>query len=47
MTFTVPEDSVAALVADYKRIVSVLSRQPGFIRARLHRGLQDKSVFFN
>lgn len=47
VTFKVPEDSVVAFVADYERIVSVLSRQPGFIRARLHRGLQDRTVFFN
>ena len=47
VTFKVPHESEPAFVEDYKRIVTLLSRQPGFIRARLHRGLQDKSVFFN
>ena len=47
VTFKVPEESRAAFVEDYERIVKLLSRQPGFIRARLHRGLQDPTVFFN
>jgi len=47
VTFKVAKESEAAFIDDYKRIVSVLSRQPGFIRGRLHRGLQDPSVFFN
>jgi heme-degrading monooxygenase HmoA len=47
VTFKVPNESEAAFIDDYQRIATLLSRQPGFIRARLHRGLQDKSVFFN
>lgn len=47
VTFKVPSESEAAFVEDYERIVELLSRQPGFIRARLHRGLHDPTVFFN
>ena len=47
VTFKVPEESEAAFVEDYDGIASILSRQPGFIRARLHRSLQDPSVVFN
>lgn len=47
VTFKVPKGSEAAFIDDYQRIATLLSRQPSFIRARLHRGLQDKSVSFN
>ena len=47
VTFKVPKGSEAAFSEDYERIASLLSWQPGFIRARLHRGLQDPTVFFN
>lgn len=47
VTFKVPKESEAEFIQDYQRIATLLSRQPGFIRARLHRGLHDKSVFFN
>jgi heme-degrading monooxygenase HmoA len=47
VTFKVPKESEVALIEDYDRISSILSRQRGFIGAHLHRGLQDKSVFFN
>lgn len=47
VTFKVPKESEATFIEEYERITTLLSRQPGFIRARLHRGLQDRSVFFN
>ncbi|MBI2153582.1 MAG: antibiotic biosynthesis monooxygenase [Candidatus Rokubacteria bacterium] len=47
VTFKVPKESEAEFIQDYQRIATLLSRQPGFIRARLHRGLHDKSVVFN
>jgi heme-degrading monooxygenase HmoA len=47
VTFKVPKESEAAFTEDYEQIASLLSRQPGFIRARLHRGLHDPTVFFN
>lgn len=47
VTFKVPKEHEATFIEDYERIATLLSRQPGFIRARLHRGLQDPSVFFN
>lgn len=47
VTFKVPKEAEAAFVEDYERIASLLSRQPGFVRARLHRGLHDPTVFFN
>ena len=34
VTFKVPKESEAAFIEDSERIVSLLSRQPGFIRAQ-------------
>ncbi len=47
VTFKVPEESEATFIEDYEQIAGLLSRQPGFIRGRLHRGLHDPMVFFN
>ena len=47
VTFKVPRESEAEFIQDYEQIASILSRQPGFIQARLHRGLHDPTVFFN
>jgi heme-degrading monooxygenase HmoA len=47
VTFKVPKEAERAFIEDYQQIVTLLSRQPGFIRGRLHRGLHDPTVFFN
>ncbi len=34
VTFKVPKESEATFIEEYERITTLLSRQPGFIRAR-------------
>ena len=46
-TFTVAPEEAGAMLDTWTADSAVMRRQPGFIRAQLHRGVAGSSVFVN